>query len=66
MEAVEDGVKSLDAETAAMLRDQSRRLVRFSDDVAALARAKVGQTITPEWLAPNDLISTALAAVTGR
>jgi two-component system, OmpR family, sensor histidine kinase BaeS len=66
MEAVEDGVKTLDAETVAMLRDQSRRLVRFSDDVAALAQAEEGQTLTPEWNAPADLISTALAAVTDR
>lgn len=39
-EALEDGVRSLTPETAAMLRDQTRRLVRFSDDVAALAKAE--------------------------
>lgn len=39
-EALEDGVRTLTPETATMLRDQTRRLVRFSDDVAALAKAE--------------------------
>jgi two-component system, OmpR family, sensor histidine kinase BaeS len=40
MEALEDGIRTLDADTAAMLRDQTRRLVRFSADLAALAQAE--------------------------
>lgn len=40
IEAIEDGVRTLTPETAAMLRDQTRRLVRFSADVAALASAE--------------------------
>ncbi len=40
VEALEDGVRTLTPETATMLRDQTRRLVRFSDDVAALAKAE--------------------------
>ena len=40
IEALEDGVRTLTPQTAAMLRDQTRRLVRFSGDVAALARAE--------------------------
>jgi signal transduction histidine kinase len=40
MEALEDGVRTLTPETTAMLRDQTRRLVRFSEDVAALAQAE--------------------------
>ena len=40
MEALEDGVRTLTPETAAMLRDQTARLVRFSGDVAALAKAE--------------------------
>lgn len=66
MEALEDGVKTLDAETVIMLRDQTRRLVRFSDDVAALAHAEEGQSITPTWVVPDDLISTAIASVADR
>lgn len=40
MEALEDGVRALTPATAAMLRDQTRRLVRFSEDLAALAKAE--------------------------
>lgn len=40
IEALEDGVRTLTPATAAMLRDQTRRLVRFSEDVAALAKAE--------------------------
>lgn len=40
IEALEDGVRTLTPQTAAMLRDQTRRLVRFSGDVAALAKAE--------------------------
>lgn len=40
IEALEDGVRSLTPETAAVLRDQTQRLVRFSGDVAALAQAE--------------------------
>jgi signal transduction histidine kinase len=39
-EALEDGVRTMTPQTAAMLRDQTRRLVRFSDDVSALAKAE--------------------------
>ena len=40
IEALEDGVRTLTPQTAAMLRDQTRRLVRFSNDLAALAKAE--------------------------
>ena len=40
IEALEDGVRTLTPETAEVLRDQTRRLVRFSEDVAALAQAE--------------------------
>ncbi|MDO3635342.1 sensor histidine kinase [Mycolicibacterium arseniciresistens] len=40
VEALEDGVRALTPQTAAMLRDQTRRLVRFSEDVSALAKAE--------------------------
>jgi signal transduction histidine kinase len=42
LEAVEDGVKTLDPPTIAMLREQTGRLVRFSADFAALAKARRG------------------------
>src|SRR5258707_8898581 len=40
MEALEDGVQPLDEETIATLRDQTRRLARFSIDVTSLAVAE--------------------------
>jgi two-component system, OmpR family, sensor histidine kinase BaeS len=67
VEAVEDGVKTLDPETITMLRDQTRRLVRFSDDIAALAQAEESHaSITPTSVAPADLVATAVAAAADR
>jgi two-component system, OmpR family, sensor histidine kinase BaeS len=58
MEAVEDGVKTLDSETIAMLRDQTRRLVLFAEDVAALAEAEESRaTIAREWVDPTMVIA---------
>jgi two-component system sensor histidine kinase BaeS len=66
-EAVEDGVKVLDRETITMLRDQARRLVRFSDDVAALAQAEESQAaIAPTSVAPKDLIDAAVSTAADR
>jgi signal transduction histidine kinase len=67
LEAVEDGVKTLDPETITMLRDQTRRLVRFSDDVAALAQAEEsGASIAPSVVIPGELIETARSAAVDR
>lgn len=64
LEAVEDGVKKLDAQTISMLREQTGRLVRFSADVAALAQAEEAHaTITPGLVDVDELVSTATAAV---
>ena len=40
LEAVEDGIRPLTPDTIAMMRDQSRRLVRFAGDLGALAQAE--------------------------
>lgn len=67
LEAVEDGVKTLDRETITMLRDQTRRLVRFSDDVAALAQAEEGQaSIAATSVDAAALIESAIGAVSDR
>jgi two-component system sensor histidine kinase BaeS len=67
LEAVEDGVKTLDAETITMLRDQTRRLVRFSDDIAALAQAEEGHaSIAPASVDPATLIESAVTAAADR
>lgn len=65
-EAVEDGVKTLDPETITVMRDQTRRLVRFSDDVAALAQAEEARAIAPTSVAPEALLSTTVAAAADR
>lgn len=67
MEAIEDGVKSLDPQTIAMLREHSGRLVRFSADVAALAQAEEAHaTITPGWVDVGHLVGTSSEAVNDR
>jgi two-component system sensor histidine kinase BaeS len=67
LEAVEDGVKTLDRETITMLRDQTRRLVRFSEDVAALAQAEESQaSIAPSSITPETLIEAAVTAAADR
>ena len=56
LEAVEDGVKTLDPPTIAMLREQTSRLVRFSADAAALAQAEEAHTtITPGWVDAGEV-----------
>ncbi|MDV6278032.1 ATP-binding protein [Rhodococcus erythropolis] len=63
MEALEDGVESLDDHTMAMLRDQTRRLARFSDDVSALSDAETHRAaITPTWTRPEALVRSTVAA----
>ncbi|ABH00851.1 histidine kinase (plasmid) [Rhodococcus jostii RHA1] len=67
MEALEDGVETLDADTITMLRDQTRRLVRFSDDVRSLSHAEESRTsIEPTWVDPAALLSTTLIAAADR
>ncbi|KUI05270.1 histidine kinase [Mycolicibacterium acapulense] len=67
LEAVEDGVKTLDARTVATLREQTGRLVRFSADAAALAQAEEAHTaITLEWVDSGQLVDAAIAAVADR
>ncbi|WP_233717009.1 sensor histidine kinase [Mycolicibacterium vinylchloridicum] len=67
LEAVEDGVKTLDQPTIAMLREQTGRLVRFSADVAALAQAEEAHaTITPEWVDAGEIARSVGAAMADR
>src|SRR5262249_17409575 len=63
MEALEDGVQRLDQATISTLRDQTRRLARFSVDVNALSVAERRTTsIDARWISPAALIATAVAA----
>jgi len=67
LEAVEDGVKRLDPETIAMLREQTGRLVRFSADAAALAQAEESHTaIDPRWVDTVDLLGALKAGFADR
>ena len=67
LEAVEDGVKTLDPPTIAVLREQTGRLVRFSADAAALAQAEEAHaTIAPTWVEADGIARTAAAAMADR
>jgi len=43
LEALEDGVAKLDAATAELLRAQTKRLARLSDDITSVSRTEEGQ-----------------------
>ncbi len=67
MEALEDGVQRLDRDTIGTLRDQTRRLTRFSLDVNALSVAERRTTsVDARWISPKALIDTAVAAFAPR
>ena len=67
LEAVEDGLRSLTPDTIAMLRDQSRRLVRFAGDLGALAQAEESAaTMSFTELDVADVVTRTVAAVTDR
>ncbi len=67
LEAVEDGVKKLDPPTLAVLREQTGRLVRFSADAAALARAEEAHaTIAPGWVEASEVAISVSAAMADR
>ncbi|MCX6484961.1 MAG: ATP-binding protein [Mycobacterium sp.] len=67
LEAVEDGVKTLDPQTIALLREQTARLVRFAADAAALAQAEEAHfAIAAGWVDVQELIGAVSAAVADR
>ena len=67
LEAVEDGVKILDPQTIAMLREQTGRLVRFAADAASLAQAEEAHfAITPGWVDPRELVDAVSGAIADR
>jgi signal transduction histidine kinase len=67
LEAVEDGVKTLDPQTIALLREQTGRLVRFAADAASLAQAEEAHfAIAAGWVDVQELIGAVGAAVADR
>ena len=67
LEALEDGVATLDAGTAQLLRSQTRRLARLSEDISTVSRTEEGQvrldlrTVKPELVIEAAVRSVAEA-----
>jgi signal transduction histidine kinase len=67
MEAFDDGVRTPTPETTAMLRDQTGRLVRFSEDLAALAQAEESSsTLTVSSVNVEELLRNTRTAARER
>lgn len=67
MEAIEDGVEALSPATIAMLRDQTRRLVRFAEDTAALAQVEeISASVTFTDVDLEQLVATTVDAAAER
>ena len=63
LEALEDGVATLDAGTAELLRAQTRRLARLSDDISSVSRAEEGQVgLDLRPVRPESLVMAAADA----
>jgi two-component system sensor histidine kinase BaeS len=67
LEALEDGVAVMNPETVALLRAQTGRLGRLTEDVSAVSRAEEGQLdLHPQVLPADGVISRAAAAARER
>jgi signal transduction histidine kinase len=63
LEGIEDGVATLDASTTAILRTQTRRLARLSEDVDAVSRAEEHQLgLHLTIVSPAHLVAAAIDA----
>jgi len=64
LEALEDGVATLDAKTAELLRSQTRRLARLSEDISTVSRAEEGQVrLALRSVQPASMVTTAVESV---
>jgi len=59
LEALEDGVATLDAGTAELLHSQTRRLARLSEDIGTVSRAEEGQVRLDLVAAQPESVVTA-------
>lgn len=67
LEAVEDGVRALDADTLSVLRDANRRLRRLAEDIGAVSRAEEGRdALDRRPIDPAQLVDAAVAAAADR
>ena len=63
LEAVEDGVRELDAATLGVLRDGTQRLRRLAEDVSAVSHAEEGRLESrPVPTSPHALLEAAAAS----
>ena len=63
LEAIEDGVRSADADTIAVLRSSTERLGRLGRDISAVSKAEEGQLpIDPRPVRVAELVRTAISA----
>jgi signal transduction histidine kinase len=66
-EGLEDGVATLDAETVAVLRAQTRRLALLAEDVGAVSHAEErGLAMRTTATSPETLVAAAVAAAAER
>ena len=64
LEAIEDGIITPDEEVVALLREQTRRLSRLTEDINAISAAEEGQLrLAPERMDTRDLVALADRAV---
>ncbi len=65
LEALEDGVATLDAKTAELLRSQTRRLARLAEDISTVSRAEEGQVqLAMDTVHPELVVAAAVNAAT--
>src|SRR5450759_4456216 len=67
LEGLEDGVVTVDADTVAVLRGQTARLTRLTEDITAVSRADEHQLdLHPHPVAAGQLIGAAVAVAADR
>ncbi len=63
LEAIEDGVRTADRETLAVLQSSTDQLGRLAQDISAVSKAEEGQLpIAPRRVRVADLVRTAISA----
>jgi signal transduction histidine kinase len=61
LEALEDGVATMDAETVKLLHIQTRRLTRLSEDISSVSRAEEGQVrLDLHTVPPASVVASAV------
>jgi two-component system, OmpR family, sensor histidine kinase BaeS len=64
VEALEDGVATLDAKTAHLLRSQTGRLARLSEDIRSVSQAEEGQVrLGLRSVQPASVVTSAVASI---